>query len=459
MRNDNSMDTMRNKFFGRERIMRDIVLGTLASRPSSFSLVGSKLCGKSKIIAFLASDHGPFCSPDMEEWRPAQFVDGGRILPVLIDCDWQEAQDNLLQHVYAVLSQLVKEKERINLTWSDIEGQPAIGRRIWQIARQLNDMDYRLVLLFDNFDSVFERQLISVDAVDELRPLTMELAMVVATEQPLHDLDRNLAASPLFNVMTQVFIGLLDPEAALSWIDLYAETYPQAAELKESLLDITGAHPYLLRRIGDIFAEMRPMFPPESDARNDLFPFVRMRLAEHGRLLFTRLWQKLQAPPPPVQNEALIDLLSRLVKAPLAISEIGREHFATANWLINQAILRVSVEGYHIFSPLFAEFMASRIQSSSSKIIKSPAALRAGQADIYRRLTKIETSLLRYFEENSNQVISPEQLLAEVWKRPDASTRRVQEAIRRLRLQLEDEDPIYGVIENDRGRGYRFVPS
>ena len=48
----------------------------------------------------------------------------------------------------------------------------------------------RLVLLLDNFDRVFESQLISADAMDELRPLTFEMALLVATEQPLHDLDQ-----------------------------------------------------------------------------------------------------------------------------------------------------------------------------------------------------------------------------------------------------------------------------
>jgi DNA-binding response OmpR family regulator len=46
-----------------------------------------------------------------------------------------------------------------------------------------------------------------------------------------------------------------------------------------------------------------------------------------------------------------------------------------------------------------------------------------------------------------------------VWKRPDASPRRVQEAIRRLRLQLEEASPPVGSIENERGQGYRFVPA
>ena len=34
-----------------------------------------------------------------------------------------------------------------------------------------------------------------------------------------------------------------------------------------------------------------------------------------------------------------------------------------------------------------------------------------------------------------------------------------KEAIRRLRLELEEAQPPVGVIENERGQGYRFVPA
>ena len=92
--------------------------------------------------------------------------------------------------------------------------QPTAIRRIYQVARTLSEQEGRLVLLLDNFDRVFENEAIDIETIDEFRPLTLEMALLVATEQPLHDLDRELAASPLFNVMTQVFLGLLDPARA-----------------------------------------------------------------------------------------------------------------------------------------------------------------------------------------------------------------------------------------------------
>lgn len=453
------IESLKNCFFGRDRLLREICQGVLAAQPASFSLVGSKLLGKSQILNHLAAADGPLCSPDLADWRPPAFQDGGRVIVSKIDCDAREAQEDLLNFLYQRLLQQLRQEARLPLDWRVVESQPSVSRQIWQIARQINEMSYRLVVLFDNFDSVFQRQLISMDAMDELRPLTLELALVVATEQPLHDLDRELAASPLFNVMTQLFINLLEPEAARAWLEAYAKSYPVVGQMVDELLSITGQHPYLLHRIGDILIEIGQMVPLSQATAEEILPLVRLRLAEHGRLLFVTLWRKLQQPPARVSSETVQQLINQLLEQPLPMNKIGRENFAAANWLINQAVVSYSPAGYSLFSPLFAEFLASRMQSREPAPAEPTPVVRKVESDIYQRLTKIEAALLHYFEEHSNTVISPEELLTKVWRRPNATTRRVQEAIRRLRLQLEELSPPIGTIENDRGRGYRFVPA
>jgi DNA-binding response OmpR family regulator len=117
--------------------------------------------------------------------------------------------------------------------------------------------------------------------------------------------------------------------------------------------------------------------------------------------------------------------------------------------------------GYRLFSPLFRDFLATRLSAATNgdrprAVVSSPLV---EDDPIYERLTKTEAALLRYFRANSETIVTPEQLLNDVWNRPNATTRRVQEAIRRLRLRLEQTTPPVGVIENERGRGYRFVPA
>lgn len=460
------MDLNKDQFFGRERLLREIVGGVLApSQPASFSLVGSKLVGKSRMLAHLASADGPLLGEQWEQWRPYRYQEGDRIVVVMVDCDWQDAQDDLLEAVAKrVTNQL--QAERIKLDWSLVDQQPGASRRLWQMSHQLNQMEYRLVLLMDNFDTVFENQLLTPESVEELRPLTREMALVVATEQPLHDLDRELAASPLFNVMTQLFIGILDPDAARRWIEAYGELYPAVDAIGDALLNLTGSHPFLLLRVDDILAEVQLVLPPGQSLGPEHLPLMRLRLAEHGRLLFVTLWRNLQNPPARIDPKILRGLLERLVAHNLPFDQVAREHIPTLNWLINQAMVTCDIQGYALFSPLFTEFLANRLGSvTTPAATPAPTTMRNSalpslpDAPIYEQLTKTEGALLRYFQLHPDTVVSAEELLQEVWKRPDASPRRVQEAIRRLRLELEEASPPVGEIENERGQGYRFVPA
>jgi len=155
-----------------------------------------------------------------------------------------------------------------------------------------------------------------------------------------------------------------------------------------------------------------------------------------------------------------------MLSGPITMSSVSREESVALNWLINQAMVICCGSGrgvgYELFSPLLEEFLAERLPPAATATPKVPAP-----TDIHPQasneaiggLTRIETTLLDYFLMHSRQIISTDQLLRDVWKRPDATPRRVQEAIRRLRLELEQVDPPLGVIENDRGRGYRFVPA
>jgi DNA-binding response OmpR family regulator len=138
---------------------------------------------------------------------------------------------------------------------------------------------------------------------------------------------------------------------------------------------------------------------------------------------------------------------------------VAREEIPALNWLINQCMVVAGPQGYQLFSPLLADFLANRLANVTSALPAKRAVPPPLDEGIYEQLSKTERGLLYYFQTHPNTIIAPEQLLADVWKRPDASPRRVQEAIRRLRLQLEVADPPIGNVENERGRGYRFIPA
>lgn len=456
------MESRRKMFFGRNRVFFEIVQGLLGPQPQSFSVVGPKLIGKSQLLHFLASEQGPLMGEDFADQRPFTFQDGANVIVTWVDCDWQDARKDLIGWIYKKIVERVRDAN-ISLDWKQIEQEQSSSRRIWLVARSLEEMDLRLVLLMDNFDRVFEEQWIRRETVDELRPLTLEMALVVATEQPLHDLDRDLAASPLFNVMTQLFLGLLEPASARDWILSYADEFPGVPDLLDGLLDLTGMHPFLLRRLGDILLEVRQMLPGATTLSRDHVPLLRLRLAEHSRLLFETSWRRLQQPPARVRSDAVDSLLRQMVKGMLPLGNLQPEYASALNWLINQAVVTCCVlpnqQGYQFFTPLFTEYVTRRLAPDNGAQPQPRPASPELSEDVLDQFTKTEAALLRYFKAHENQVVPPEQLLADVWKRPDSSNRRVQEAIRRLRLQLENIEPSIGSIENDRGRGYRFVPA
>jgi hypothetical protein len=443
------METHEQQFFGRERIVREVVHGVLAPQPVSFSLVGSKLIGKTRLLGHLASPHGPLL--DDAETQ-------GRAVVAQIDCDRHEARQDIVAFIAARLAQQMRAAEDPELNWDHIEQEPDPSRRIWQIGRQLVQAGRRPVLLLDNCDTLFREQSLSPDAVDELRPLSQQMPLVVATEQPLHDLDQEFVAAPLVNAMTQVFIGLMEPDAADLWARSYCRDYPALTPVCADLLEMTGYHPFLLDRLGYILSDAQNMLTRRQQLGPEHLPLIRMRLAEHGRLLFVTLWRRLQSPPRRVDIRVVMLLLERLLSGPLPLDEVASEQSPTLNWLINQAIVVYGSRGYRLSCPLFGELLETRVGAGTAAQARSRVVDR-GDSPFLNSLTKTEGALLRYFQTHSNTVVSPEQLLADVWNRPNASPRRVQEAIRRLRLRLDEAIPPVGVIENERGRGYRFIPA
>ena len=74
------------------------------------------------------------------------------------------------------------------------------------------------------------------------------------------------------------------------------------------------------------------------------------------------------------------------------------------------------------------------------------------------KLTELELKLLRYFIENEGRVIRREELLVEVWgMAATATTRAVDQFIRRLRVIFEPDPPNPQHFLTLRDAGYRFV--
>lgn len=449
-------------FFGRDKLLREIVQGVLAVQPMDFALVAPKFCGKTRLLEQLASEDGPLQGDHYASWRPESFRDQNRVVVVSIDCNWPEAKQDLLNHLAEQLKMELREQKPFRVDWEQINLEDSASRQMWMLAGQANQHGFRVVMLLNNFDTVLQDKLLDAMSLNELRPLTAELALVVATRQPLHDIDQELASSPLFNVLRPLFVGLLEHEAAAAWIAAYRQSFPELAdELTEPLIEITGSHPFLLARLRETLLEVQKMLPAGKPMERADFALIELRLAEHGRLLFESLAQTLGDPPPRIGPQSVDALLAALTDKPVAMASITPDQNAAINWLINQAVVVYRQQEYRLFTPLFASFLRHRQQTLDDSRQAAPArAIGEMPPDSsYAYLPRMEADVLRYLQAHANQVVSPEELLTQVWKLPaTTSARRVQEAIRRLRNHLKEEDPPIGIVENERGQGYRFVP-
>ena len=433
------------RFFGRDRIVDEIVTGLGASQPLRFSLVGSNLVGKTSILQYLASVHGPLLADDSSSH--AKVV-------AYVDCGAPEVQRQPDRAIATRLARQFKGGGQLAQEGKEVCNESGGVSRTWDIAQRILDSGTRPILLLDNVDSLVTEQSDDDSTLDAVTTLGQEIALVVTSRQQLFDLIPQQLLPWFVDSLTPLSVGLMNPTVVSAWVDSLCpqKLLPVIAELAE----MTGMHPFLLGRLGYTLAGIQEMVTPGQTLNPEHLPLIRMRLYEQGRQLFMRTWQDLQDPPRRVDLRTLMSLLERLLHAPIRGDEVTGEQTPVLNWLIDQTVVVYGESGYKMACPLFVDFLDRRIGAQARASRPSVDGVTSPLLD---SLTKTENALLRYFQKHSNVVVSTDDLLADVWHRPDASPRRVQEAIRRLRLRLDDAVPPVGAIQNERGRGYRFVPA
>jgi hypothetical protein len=447
------MGAGKDPFFGRHALVDRLTKSTQNGPPLGFVIVGARMTGKSALLRHL---HSQFQRAD----RPARPLPTSALkqVPAYLDCSLLAGPDELWPRLCMVTQQ---EPSGVEPVAPNHNSPRDWCHALLTAVQKQRQQGRRLILLLDNIDHLLATAPAASELCTLLSLLNSATPLILTTQKPLYDLNRSLANSRLVAETTQLFLGLMEAEAAEQWLAYHLGRNEMARDIQSSLLTSSGRHPYLLHKVGECLAEMEPVLPSDRVWRAEHLPFLRLRLAEHGRPLFLAQWELFTKPPPGIAADGVALLVERLRQGPLPVDETPGSWLPALNWLINQALVTYcwdeSGPAYAFFSPLLLDFLAymSPIMTGAP----SPAPTAKVDPAVYQDLTKIEATLLRYFEQHSQRVVSTDQLLADVWRRPNASTRRVQEAIRRLRIQLEQQTPAIGEIKNERGRGYRFVPA
>lgn len=448
------MATDKAPFFSRHIIVERLTESTQTEPPAGFAIVGARMTGKSALLHHLAS-----CFRQNTNQARAPAAAEGRLTPVYLDCTLLEKPEELWSRLYTTLTHLADPAGAVG---SLTDGSPPQWRQLLTtLVRERRTQGQRSIFLLDNFDHLLATDPCTPDLCTALSILNTLAVVILTTCKPLYDVNSGRAVSRLISNMTQLFLGLIEEDTATSWLAHQHQGVKMAAAVRTALLACTGRHPYLLDKVGECLAEMQLGLPAVQEWRKEHLPFLQLRLAEHGRPLFLTQWHLLAEPPATIGPAVMTALVERLRRGPLPPDETPREWLPALNWLFNQALVAYHWGDrgpvYTIYSPLLLDFLNHTALPTPA--VKSADSAPTVDPAVYQNLTKIEASLLRYFEQHSQTLVSTDQLLADVWRRPNASTRRVQEAIRRLRLQLEQQAPPIGEIKNERGRGYRFVPA
>lgn len=108
-----------------------------------------------------------------------------------------------------------------------------------------------------------------------------------------------------------------------------------------------------------------------------------------------------------------------------------------------------------------AEKISSLISTSAKKDNNVEIDLKAGvirKDGRESRLLAKEIKILKYFYKHSNEIVSREQLLTEVWTKNNKETTRTLDVhISRLRQKLGEIGDAQQVIQTVRGIGYKFI--
>lgn len=239
-------------FFGRKNEISKIYARIGAGRPQSVSIVGERRIGKSSLLNFI---YNPVNRRQYLA-EPDQFV--------FVFVDFQEKRGidvpEFFATIYGCLIKEFNEQLEINLR-PDYNG-------FIKIVEYLQQLDLKLVMVFDEFELVTKNQNFDAEFYSFARSLAnnYNVAYLVSSGRNLQTMchSKEISDSPFFNIFSNLTLSVFSHEEA---VDLITIPSKRAGYLLENqvdfVLEIAGYYPFFIQM-----------------ACASVFEFVK----EHGRL-------------------------------------------------------------------------------------------------------------------------------------------------------------------------------
>ena len=320
----------------------------------------------------------------------------------------------------------------------------------------------RLVLVFDPFDQFCQAATTLI--LDNLRGLRDSfkamLSYLMGLRHEVAYIRSPVELGERFEIVDthRCWLGAMEAQDA-RWVigQVEAATGQSFTNAQaEQLITLTGGYPALLRVASLWLTRTSPV--PELETWADLLmaeTSIRNRLEDlrHGLT---------------GEEEALLSVLQGAWLAGTdkdrqeSLRQIADKYRPTLLQLEHKRICRRTKDGWRLFSPLFAQFVAEMEGVSSGKLQYNPTSDSFVLGDqILPNLSDRDRRLLRHFSDNPRVAHAIDDLIVAAWPDEDSggvSNEAVQQALRHLRKQIEPNPACPCYLVTERGVGYRFFP-
>ncbi len=319
------------------------------------------------------------------------------------------------------------------------------------------DWPRRLVLLFDEFDEVFqgidERVFLNLRALRDRYP--DQLSYVVATLKRLTESRQGPEIgefSELFAHDTR-YLGMLTERDALRIVDEFAqaEGVPLTPEDRAFILAQTGGHPGLLGAACHVLARAFGRDEPDRLRAADyrlLREWLENDVTVRGECV--KLWNNL----PTDQQGALIDFLSGKPIDPIALRQLGEKGILVKGQDGEDRVFSRAFEGLARRQRLLQE----PIEPGVHVDIESGEVYVDGQTAPV--LTDLEYRLMLLLYGQIDKICDKYRIVEAVWGEDyieEVDDARIEKLVSRLRQKIETDPANPRYLVTVRGRGYRLL--
>jgi|GEM_PF-1648700 len=330
-------------FYGRNREVARIYSRIRTAHPQSVSIVGPRRIGKSSLLNFIYQTE-----------NREKYLKNASHLYKFIFIDFQERKKITLPEFFSALFDLLSREFRGPLGVAEAPSYEGLKEVVTQIQQQ----GLKLILLFDEFDSITQNPNFDMEFFAFLRALAnrYDVAYVMSSGRHLQELchTKEIADSPFFNIFSNLFVPPFSREETLTLIrePSNAAGYPLDS-VAHIILSMAGYFPFFIQIACSSFFEYALDDPvdPRDIPLSEIHELFMEEASDH----FEYIWNH----SPEDQREVLMQLAEG--EHPPRSQQYLLKELQKQGYVLGEG------EQQRLFSSLFGEYIRERASSVGAR--------------------------------------------------------------------------------------------